>query len=364
MLLLVLTGCHNGAPARSPAPGGDTTTPPPAPPYALQPDTIGLNAVTLILPATRIQQYDAIKAEGFPAVRLYIEWDLIEHHPGQFDWENTDSMINEANRRGLKILGLLTYAPSWSVPPQNRTLVHPAPSDVEAWARFVAQVAQRYRGVIRHWEVWNEPNIDDSFAPGPDPALYTAMLKEAYTAIKSADPDSTVITGGTSPAVDNPTEMSPVTFLRALYDHGAGDYFDAVAMHPYSSPELLSILGPAETSNSNRAIRDVTALMRSRGQRDKLIWFTEFGASTATPGATAPDLSGQQVGVSPAHQAEILTDGINYVRSLPNGGPIFLFDHRDIETGSRNVEFNYGLLRSDFTAKPSLAAVQSLLRAR
>jgi polysaccharide biosynthesis protein PslG len=358
-LMLVTTGCQQAVvPA---APSSDLPAPPPS---AIQPGTLGVNAVTLILPETRIRQYDAIKAAGIPAVRLYLEWDLIEPQPGEFDWTTTDSLVNEAAQRGLKILGLLTYAPSWAVPPQNRILVHPAPADAASWGRFVALAAQRYGHIIHNWEIWNEPNIDDSFAPGPDLPLYSAMLRESYRAIKDVDPDAVVVTGGTSPAVDNPTEMSPVTFIKGLYDHGAGDFFDAVAMHPYSSPELLSVDGPPETSNSRRAISDVTDLMVARGQRGKRIWFTEFGASTSTPGAAAPELSGQQVGVTPERQSVILTEGINYMRSLPNGGPIFLFDFRDVETGSRNVQFNYGLLRSDFTAKPSLAAVRALIGVR
>lgn len=370
-MMLLVAGCSGSEPpatSGSPTPSEARTAsqpPTPAPsPNAVQPGAIGLNAVTLILPATRVRQYDYLKAEGFPAVRLAIEWDLIEKSPGEFDWGETDSLINGAARRGLTILGLLTYAPSWAVPPQARPLVHPGPAGAEAWRNFVTQAAQRYRNVIHSWEIWNEPNVDDSFAPAPDLTVYSAMLKESYSAIKAIDPDSTVVTGGTSPAIDTPTEMSPLTFIKGLYDHGAGDSFDAVGMHPYSSPELLSAEGAAATSNSNRAIKDVTELMSSHGQSGKRIWFTEFGASTSAPGASAPELSGQQVGVTLDRQAEILTDGINYVRSLPNGGPIFLFDHRDIETGSRNVEFNYGLLRSDFTAKPSLAAVQALLRVR
>jgi GH35 family endo-1,4-beta-xylanase len=113
-------------------------------------------------------------------------------------------------------------------------LIHPAPADAKPWRNFIAQAAQRYSNVIHNWEIWNEPNIDDSFAPAPDLALYSSMLKEAYSAIKSVDPRSVVITGGTSPAVDTATEMSPVTFIKGLYDHGAGEFFDAVAMHPYS----------------------------------------------------------------------------------------------------------------------------------
>lgn len=353
-LIIVVFGCQTVRPP-------DSFARPLPPTAALPPGLVGVNAVTLTDSATRDRQYDLIAADRFRAVRIQIEWDLIERSPGQFDWSDTDSLVKGAASRGLAVLGVLSYAPSWAVPPQYRTLVHPAPADAGPWADFVAQAAKRYSNVIRNWEIWNEPNIDDSFAPAPNLALYSSMLKASYQAIKNADPQSVVVTGGTSPAVDIPTEMSPVTFIKGLYDNGAGDFFDAVAMHPYSTPELLTTEGTSDTSNSNRAIKDVSELMASEGQGGKQIWFTEFGASTATPGAAAPDLSGQQVGVSPQRQSEILTNGIEYLRSLHNGGPIFLFDFRDVETGSRNVEYNYGLVESDFTAKPALAAVQALL---
>ena len=353
-LVIAIVGCQTVGPP-------DSFARPLPSPAALPPGLVGVTAVTLTDPATRDRQYDQIAADRFSAVRLQIEWDLIERSPGRFDWAETDSLVNGAASRGLTVLGVLSYAPSWAVPPQYRDLVHPAPADAGPWANFVAQAAKRYSNVIHNWEIWNEPNIDDSFAPGPNLALYSSMLKESYRAIKRVDPQSVVITGGTSPAVDNPTEMSPVTFIKGLYDNGAGEFFDAVAMHPYSTPELLTTEGTSDTSNSNRAIKDVSDLMANEGQDGKRIWFTEFGASTATPGAVAPDLSGQQVGVSPQRQSEILTNGISFLRSLHNGGPIFLFDFRDVETGSRNVQYNYGLVRSDFTAKPALAAVQALL---
>ncbi|WP_185976006.1 cellulase family glycosylhydrolase [Mycolicibacterium sp. 018/SC-01/001] len=353
-MVILIVGCQTVSPPDSFAGPIPTLT-------TLPPGLVGVNAVTLADSATRDRQYHQIAADHFRAIRLQIEWDLIERSPGQFDWGYTDSLVNGAASRGLAVLGVLSYAPSWAVPPRYRDLVHPAPADAGTWAAFVAQAAKRYSNVIHNWEIWNEPNIDDSFAPGPDLALYSSMLKESYRAIKSIDPESVVITGGTSPAVDTPTEMSPVTFIKGLYDNGAGNFFDAIAMHPYSTPELLTAEGTSDTSNSNQAIKDVSALMAKEGQGGKMLWFTEFGASTATPGAVAPDLSGQQVGVSPQRQSEILTNGIEFLRSLHNGGPIFLFDFRDVDTGSRNVEYNYGLVRSDFTAKPALTAVQALL---
>jgi hypothetical protein len=322
----------------------------------LGPGVVGVTAVTIEADSTRSRQYDLIKAEGFPAVRLIIGWPLIEPHEGQFDWGSTDAIIMGAFNRGLTVLGLLYGAPSWAVPPEYRSSSHPAPADPNVFGDFVKLAAQHYKGVIRNWEIWNEANIGVGFGPASNVPLYSAMLKNAYSAIKSVDPDSVVITGGTSPSIDTNDSVTPANFIRGLYQNGAGNSFDAVAMHPYSSPDLLSYVGPSYSSH--RDITGVSDVMASHGQSYKRIWFTEFGASTAPEGATSPN--GQDVAVTEARQAQILTDGIIYMRSLPNCGPIFLFDHRDGERSLDSVN-DHGLLRWDFSPKPALSAVQALL---
>jgi hypothetical protein len=326
---------------------------------SLGPGVVGVNAETIRVDSTnRSRQYDGIKAEGFRAVRLHIPWPGIEPHEGQFDWGPTDTIVMGAFNRGLTILGILDGAPSWAVPPENRHFIHPAPADPNVFGNFVKLAAQHYRGVIHNWEVWNEPNIGDSFRPASNAVLYSAMLKNTYSTIKSMDPDSVIITGGTSPTADTDDSVTPANFIRGLYQNGAGDSFDAVAMHPYSSPDLLSDAGPSDSSH--RAIREVSDVMASHGQSYKRIWFTEFGASTAPKGARSPELADQDVAVTEARQAEILADGIIYMRSLANCGPIFVFDHRDGEN-SFDLVNDYGLLRWDFSPKPALSAVQALL---
>ena len=37
-----------------------------------------------------------------------------------------------------------------------------APDDSAAWKRFMENAVQRYHDDIREWEIWNEPNLDDS----------------------------------------------------------------------------------------------------------------------------------------------------------------------------------------------------------
>ncbi len=50
-------------------------------------------------------------------------------------------------------------------------------------------MATRYQGKVADYEVWNEPNYNGFWAPTPDAAQYTALLKIAYTAIKGGRPE-------------------------------------------------------------------------------------------------------------------------------------------------------------------------------
>ena len=315
--------------------------------------TLGVTAVTLDFSDTiRQTQLQAIKQTGFPAIRIPIQWPQIEPAQGVFDWSRTDKLILGAYNAGLNILGVPTYTPSWAATPEGRNYLHPAPADPNTFGTFTRLVTQRYRGLIRNWEIWNEPNIQSSFAPRPDAVKYTEMLRAAYTSIKSVDPYSVVITGGLSPSFDDGVNISPAVFVQSLYANGAGPSFDAVGNHPYSVPDLLSV--GQDWWTPRKQIEMISYLMNINGDGAKKLWTTEFGAPTA------PNYP--PYGVTENRQKEILVDAINYLRALPNAGPVFIFDHRDINTGSANPEENFGLTRSNYTAKPALAAVKALIR--
>lgn len=317
---------------------------------AIVPGVIGINAVTSRVEAERDRVYDAVADAGFRAIRLHVEWPVIEPYPGHYSWEETDALVQDAVDRGMQVLGVLTYTPAWAATAEGRKYLHPAPADPQQFADFSKLAAQRYKGKIRYWEVWNEPNVETHWAPEPNGKAYADLLVRTYTALKAVDADNFVITGGTSPTVDTDVKISPDTFIRQVYASGAGDHFDAIAMHPYSTPKLLSEAGEEYSSNSN--ISQVRAIMGENGQAAKRIWFTEFGA---------PTVGGHEFGVNEQRQALILLDGVNYMQGLPFAGPIFLFDYQDIDTDNPWVEMHYGLVRSDFTEKPALEAVRRLL---
>ncbi|MCZ4518082.1 cellulase family glycosylhydrolase [Rhodococcus ruber] len=311
---------------------------------------LGITAVSASFSDQQLDQQSSLISDyGFGSVRLTIHWPIIEPSPGVFDWTSTDQQVDAFASKGIDILGVATWAPAWDVDPANRTVPNPAPTSPSKFAEFARLAAERYKDRIRTWEIWNEPNVAASFGPAEDLSTYVPMLKESYEKIKSVDPQLLVLTGGTSPTVNTDSDLNPFTFLQGLYDRGAAPYFDAVAMHPYSAPKRLSEPS-AERGNSNTAINLVREVMVANGDRDKQIWFTEFGAASGTGPRS----------VSEPDQAALLVDGIDYLRSLPYCGGIYLFDLRDIDTGSAVDEYNAGLVRSDFSPKPALNAVTTL----
>ena len=68
------------------------------------------------------------------------------------------------------------------------------------WARFVGAAVQRYMpggdaGTnIRHWEIWNEPDLCHFWSGTP--REYARLLKVAYIVIKWVDPEAFVVFGG------------------------------------------------------------------------------------------------------------------------------------------------------------------------
>ena len=307
---------------------------------------------------------DAIAATGATWIRVDFDWNSIQNEsPTTWRWDrSTDRIVAGAQARGLKVLGQLGYSPPWARPADcpagsNKCV----PTNVNAYGNFVRAAAERYgarsanaalRGSVDAWEIWNEPNHRPFAQPKPSLDRYSALLIAAYPAIKSADPDATVVTGGLSPAPDaaDGTEIAPTTFLTGLYARGARGFFDAVGHHPYSYP--YNPLG-GQSWNAFTQTASLHQIMTNNSDSAKKIWGTEAGAPTGTDVGRS---------VTEAQQAQFVTD---YYRgwSTTYGaftGPLFWHQHRDSGSNAGFYDDNFGLLRRDFSQKPAYAAYQAV----
>ncbi len=180
---------------------------------------------------------------------------------------------------------------------------------------------------------------------------YAALLKAASAAIRSADPDATVILGGLAAATSSDFSgkaIAATEFLETVYAQGAGDFFDAVGFHPYTGSDLPDL--NARRNSWGLMAGPIRSVMAAHGDEAKKIWITEYGAPT----------NENDGGVPEARQAELLASGVRIARDTPWLGPLFWYSYRDLGTDPADSEDWFGLMAEDGRAKPARAALESV----
>lgn len=343
-LVLLLVGC--GAPAPTPAPPSAAVAP-----VRLEeaPTTVGFADSDLVdLPVNRLHRaVGLMRATGVRSVRILMPWAGVEHTRGHYDWLLLDRVVDAAAASGMSVVATLNSTPQWAAVPGTPPLAG-RPTNPADFAAFAGAAAQRYRGRIAAYEVWNEPNAAMFFAPGPDAGQFAALLKAAYPAIKAADPAVTVVSGGLGAIVDHEgVTLDAVKFVDAMYAAGAGGAFDALAYHPYQYRMPFSAAGFHPDAPINQ-VAGIRAVMLANGDGAKKIWATEYGVPTSEVGE--------------AQQAAMVDDMLTAWRTLPYAGPVYLYTMRDRRTGSVDAEDTFGAFRSDGTPKPVVDVITAHAR--
>jgi hypothetical protein len=317
----------------------------------------------------RIADLNSIAASGAKWLALDIDWASIEHQRGKYRWGPTDKVILLAKARGLKVLGILAYAPKWaagaSCPAGN---THCLPVQAQDYANFAKQVVARYgnfaanlnfRGGLAGVQIWNEPN-HYPFVQKVDIAMYSSMLKLTWTAVKSVDWASIVVAGGLSPAPDDPSgrDLSPATFLNALYYSGAKGHFDAVGHHPYSFPCSPLTEAPWNAYHQTLSLRWIMAW---HGDGAKRIWGTETGVPTGTPVGSCSTSAFAKASTEPVQALYAAQKILRWTQDWASfTGPLFWFQIRDNGTNPSAINDNFGLLRRDFSQKVAFETFRQL----
>lgn len=286
---------------------------------------------------------DQLQSLGVKDIRIGVPWLYIQPTAaGAYDWSKLDYIVDAADERGMNILGVINGTPSWAGTP----IISGQP-DTAAFSTFATAVADRYKGHISAYEIWNEPNGVIGMAPVSATA-YTALLRTGYTAIKNVDPDITVV-GGVLGSTSNIAGVSvdPVTFVNQMYAAGAQGYFDALSYHPYNYTLPFS-LGADVTNSPLQQLTGIRALMEANGDSDVKVWVSEYGLPTNL--------------VSQAQQAAYIKDFVSAWQGVDGAGPIFIYSTRDIDTGNWNSEGNFGIFETNWTAKPAADAMAEMIR--
>jgi hypothetical protein len=325
-------------------------------------------------PHKRRLAMEMVANAGFRWIRQEFPWEDIEiHGPGDFvdrrhdpprsAWDKYDHIVELAGAYDVEIIARLSNPPEWSRSSGDAAGTFAPPDDLDAYGDFVEAVVRRYRGRVRYYQIWNEPNIYPEWGERPvNAAEYAELLRVGYTRAKAVDPGVVIIAGALAATIEldrHPHGLADVLFLQQLYDAGAGPYFDVLAMQGYG---LWS--GPYDRRMQPRVInfsrplyiRDV---MVRNGDAHKPIWLSEMAWNALPAGSPLPPAYGQ---VSQAQQARYAVQAYHRMESewpwLGVANYWFLKQADDHERET-SPQYYFRLLEPDFSPLPAYHALSA-----
>ncbi|MBN1933522.1 MAG: beta-galactosidase [Anaerolineae bacterium] len=275
--------------SESPTP---TATPPPTQSSLMTSPDYGIQAFMWWRPEVATRDLGLIKDMGFRWVKQIFAWNAIEGAAkGHFDWSATDRIVDDVNRYGLKLLVRIDRGPVWAGGQGESGL----PTNLADFGDFCTALASRYKGKIHAYQIWNEPNLAREWGgKPPNPAEYVQLLKVAYEAIKSVDPNAIVISAGLTPTGTNNAEAMPDDlYLEGMYQAGFQQYCDMLGLHgagfkapPEMSPDEL-MAAPGYPYGDQRFfcfrhVEDMRKIVEKHNDGARRVAILEFGWTTDT----------------------------------------------------------------------------------
>jgi hypothetical protein len=320
--------------------------------------TVGINAAGVPVGT----QLDEALATGAREVRMFLLWrDLEPDAKGRVNpnlvGAYTD-IVARLSAAGVRPNFVFTGSPRWASGSGDPNAAPRNPADyADALARFAA-----LPGIAGHniaYELWNEEDADEWWAPKADPAAYAALVKAASPALRAADPSAQVVLG--------PLTGNDFPWLERLYANGIQGTFDAAAVHLDTG---CLVNGPATFFRDGDGrisqyvflgVREVLATLRAHGD-DKPVRVTEYGWSSTQPAAgggpsceRGASAGLKPSGVTPADQATFLAQGYHCLAQEPGVEAATWFTLRDAATAEHPLDElrHYGLLTTGGAHKPA-----------
>lgn len=220
--------------------------------------------------------YKPLGELGVKWARLQTGWARTEQSPGVYDFAWLDRVVDSVIEQGVTPWFNLGYGNKLYTPEApDASAVGWIPiykeDAQEAWLRYVRALAVQFRDRVKHWEIWNEPNIKNFWKPGePSPELYVTFVVQTAKVIREQIPQATIIGGALA--------GMPTDYLKKVLACGLAQHVDKISFHPYRAvPEE----GYRDTLETWRQ------LIRSTGHERLQLWQGENGCPSQPGSAGA-----------------------------------------------------------------------------
>ena len=331
-------------------------------------------------------------------IKQQLQWGVFEAEQGKVDWTGFDNIINAAHERGLRVMLSIPTAPQWthpnlapSTPPgeNDPEAIKGPPDDPQAYANFVGQVIDRYKGKIQAIEVWNEQNLVREWRVNPqvlDAKRYIDLLRATYKIVKEKDPNIIVISGALSPTGgdDGVTVIDDAHYMQQMIDAGLLDTVDCVGAHHngynigpnVGAAEALTLpkaatakfTGPFDNSKGTphrswyfkETLQEYARQLAGR----KPICVTEFGWASSEEYSVYPKGFEFAQDNTVAEQGQNIVDAFKLMKQWGFVKMAFLWnlDYGNKGKGPTDDPVPYSLIKTDGSKRASWEPVRKLLK--
>jgi hypothetical protein len=287
--------------------------------------------------------YEHVGRLGVKWARCQTGWARTETQKGVYDFGWLDEVVDNLLKVGAQPWFNLGYGNPLYTPKADATAVGWIPifteEETQAWLAYTAKITERFKDRVKHWEIWNEPNIKGFWKPGePDAAKYVAFVEKTAPVIRANVPGSVIIGIGLAGASSG--------YPKACLERGLGKHIDKLSYHPYR---------PLPERGYDEDVEALRKLLKAHGAAHVALWQGENGCPSKKGSAGA--LSQQEW--NETRQAKwVLRRILSDLRLEVELTSYFLIVDLIGYRGKVNLK---GLLRGeDYTPKPAYHAYQNL----
>ena len=328
-------------------------------------------------PWKRERTVEMAQQAGLEWAKLQFAWaeieplrkgEYVDPVGGESSWAKFDRIVDLCLAYGLQPIVRLDLAPAWARPPDSRP--ETPPIHFEDFSDFVYTFVEHFKGQVQFIQIWNEPNIYPEWGEqAVDPVAYTRLLKLAYQRAKEADPNVLVLSAPLAITLGEPhpepgkwRSMPDLEYLEAMYQAGAGEYFDILSANAFGF-DLPPEDPPHPDVLNFRRVELQRQIMKRYGDSEKAVWFNEYGWN-ASP-ETFPEELLIWKRVSEEQQAQYTLQGIEWARQeWPWAGVFNIWYFR--QTGQQytpnEAAYYFRMVDVDFTPRRLYDAVQDATR--
>ena len=204
--------------------------------------------------------YDYIQSLGMKFVRLQSGWARTEKEEGKYDFSWLDEIVDNLLIRKIEPWLCLCYGNGLYSPEANKQFgcvgVPPIFTERErtAWNNYCVAVAKHFKGRIKMYEVWNEPDGVWCWKHGVNGTEYGEFVIRTSKAVKSVDENAKILGGSMA-------ERYHLKWLKDALDTGMADAIDMFTYHNYS-PDL---------THTPATVKTLRAILHKYGKHIKLV---------------------------------------------------------------------------------------------